>query len=155
LHPMGAQQPSLQQRDHPMHARQQLRRGLLLPAQKRDLMNVATLLQRLVSQPSVGMDHAARFDRLFHKANQTAGRSVHNPPPLAVFLGRRHNQLLVRGLPTANTLFQPAQVGFVHFHNFPRVVLAPVSPWPDAVCGASPKRFCSCPSPKHAAIPKR
>jgi hypothetical protein len=29
---MGAQQPSLQQRDHAMHARQQLRRGFLLPA---------------------------------------------------------------------------------------------------------------------------
>src|SRR5271157_465539 len=29
---MGAEQPSLQQRDHAMHARQQLRRGFLLPA---------------------------------------------------------------------------------------------------------------------------
>src|ERR1035438_1282248 len=29
---MGAEQPSLQQRDHALHARQQLRRGFLLPA---------------------------------------------------------------------------------------------------------------------------
>jgi hypothetical protein len=85
-------------------------------------MQIAARLQRLVSQPSVGMDHAAGFHRLFDKANQTTGRSVWNPPhanppdPFAVFLSRHHNQRLVLRLPTANTLFQAAQVSFVRFH---------------------------------------
>src|SRR3974390_3881375 len=47
----------------------------------------------------------------------------------------------------------PARPGrFRPLPRFPRVVPAPVSPWPDAICGASPKRFCSCPSPKPAAV---
>src|SRR6516165_1185152 len=46
---MRAEQPSLQQRDHAVYARQQLRRGFLLPAQKRDLVNVAARLQGFIS----------------------------------------------------------------------------------------------------------
>jgi len=86
-------------------------------------MNVAAPLQWLISQPPVGVDHASGFNRLLHEGNQAVGRSVRNAPhpnppnPFAVLLCRHCNQRLALGLPTARTLFQPSQIGFVHLHD--------------------------------------
>ena len=43
---------------------------------KLDLKVVTLLLQRLVLQPAVRVEHAARLDRVLDEGNQTGGRGV-------------------------------------------------------------------------------
>src|SRR5207253_4265593 len=85
-------------------------------------MPVAVLLQGLVSQPPVGVDHTSRFHRILDEGNQTLGRGVGNllqanaSDTSSIFLSRNYNQGFLFGLPTSHAFLQSAQVGFIDLH---------------------------------------
>ena len=56
---MSSQNPALQQRRDPVHARHQFRRGFLLALQEGYFMRVASPSERIVVDPPVGMHGAA------------------------------------------------------------------------------------------------
>src|SRR5438874_7930829 len=96
-------------------------------------MPVAVLLQGLVSQPPVGVDHTSRFHRILDEGNQTLGRGVGNllqanaSDTSSIFLSRNYNQGFLFGLPTSHAFLQSAQVGFIDLH-YPG---QPITPRPD------------------------
>src|SRR5450759_3091991 len=97
---VGSHQPTFEQGDREVNPRHQLRWSLLLSLEKRDLVLVAFALQGQISQPAVGMDDAARFNRVLHKGHQACSRSVYNvahpnpTDPGSIFLSGNDNQCL-------------------------------------------------------------
>ena len=83
-----------------------------MPLQVAHLVAIAVAFERFVSQPTVGMDHAAGFDRLADEGHQAVpggvGNGAYPNPPDAgtIFLGRYYNQRLSVGLATAHALLQ-------------------------------------------------
>src|SRR5579863_7234294 len=86
-------------------------------------MPVTFLLQRLVAQPAVRVDHTAGLNRLFDERHQTGSRSIGNvaqtnaPNSLSILLSGNDNQGLHFHLTPPQTFFQSAQVSFVDFHG--------------------------------------
>ena len=95
-------------------------------------MDVPFLFQRFVSQPAVGVHHAARLDRFLDKGDQARCRGIRHTPHTdapdasAVFLRVDDNQCLALGLTAPNALFHSAQIHFVDFHR----TLQLLPPWP-------------------------
>ena len=75
---MRAQQPTLEQRNDPMHPRQQMLsvRGLMLL----DVAVVNVAFQFAVSLQAVGHNRAARFDGLDNKTMQRGSIGIENVP---------------------------------------------------------------------------
>jgi len=71
-----SQQPPFEQRHDQMDPRQH--RALLfgMIGDKRDAMSVPVSLHAVVTEPAVGMDHAARLNDLVDKALQTVSRGI-------------------------------------------------------------------------------
>ena len=157
---MGAEEPPLEQRDHPVDPWQQFGGERVVASQVGDSMTIAVGLQTVVPVSPVGVNVRAWLDRLVHEAQETVGRPVRNPshanPPdtAAHFLGRHDNHGLVRRRPPVGPA-QPANEAFVDFHIACQPDRAPAQPWPDAVCAAMPRRSDSSPSPAPAATPAR
>src|SRR3989475_2807180 len=130
---MGPDQPPFEQRYHKVNPGHQFGRRFLLAAKESNRMSVALLVQRLVSEPPVRVDHAAGFHRVLDEGNQTLGRGIGNRPQTnasdtpPLFLSRHHNQGFLFGLPTAHTFLQSAQVGFIYLHAAGQ----PIPPRPD------------------------
>ena len=84
-------------------------------------MPVVTL-QRLVSEPAAGVDHAPRFHPILDEGNQTPGQGVRNllpakaPDTSSIFLSRNDNEGFLLGLPTSHAFLRSAQVGFIDLH---------------------------------------
>ena len=104
---MSAQQPTLEQRNNPMHPRQQMlgvRRLVFL-----DLAVVNITFQFAVSLQAVGHHRAARFDGLDNKAMQRGSVGIGNVPQpdaadaFSVGLGGNDNQGLFDRLAATNS----------------------------------------------------
>ena len=86
-------------------------------------MIVTFASHRLVAQPAVGVDDAARLDRILHKRHQALRRGVDDSPhpnstdTRSIFLSRNDNQCFALGLASANALLQAAQVGLVYLDS--------------------------------------
>src|SRR5215471_20159337 len=110
-------------------------------------MPVALLLQRLVSEPTVGVDHASRFHRILDEGNQTPGRGVGNPlqanaaDTSSIFLSRNHNQGFLFGSPTAHPFLQSTQIGFIDFHCAGQPITARPDHRPTELVKPSPSLF--------------
>src|SRR5579859_7302421 len=106
-----------------MNPGHQLGRRFLPTTKVSNGMLVARLLQRLVSKPTVGVDHASRFHRILDEGNQTPGRGIGNSPQAdasdtaSLFLSRNYNQGFLFGFATSHAFLQPAQKGFIDFHG--------------------------------------
>src|ERR1700684_1911283 len=86
-------------------------------------MLVTLPFQRVVAQPSVGVDDATRFDRLLYKGNQALGGSIDNlahpnpPDSRPILLRSNNNQGLFQVQPTRKSFLQAADITFVHLHS--------------------------------------
>src|SRR5215472_2570429 len=106
-----------------MNPGHQLGRRFLPTTKVRNGMPVALLLQRLVSKPTVGVDHASRFHRILDEGNKTPGRGIGNSPQAdasdtaSLLLSRNYNQGFLFRSATSHAFLQPAQKGFIDFHG--------------------------------------
>jgi hypothetical protein len=118
---MRANQPTLEQRNNPMHSRQQmLNIGRLMLL---DLAVVHITFQFAVSLQAIGYDRAARFDGLVNESMQSRPVRVGNMPQpdatdaLAIGFSRHDNQSLGDGLAASNPRFFSAPIGLIHFNH--------------------------------------
>src|SRR6516225_5648262 len=130
-----------------MNPRHQLGRSFVLATKRSNGMPVAFLLQRLVSEPTVGVDHASRFHRILDEGNQTPGRGVGNPlqanaaDTSSIFLSRNPNQGFLFGSPTAHAFLQSAQIGFIDLHCPGQPITARPDHRPTELVKPSPSLF--------------
>ena len=109
---MRTQYPALQQRHHAMNAGEQFRGPRRLPVQVAHLVAIAVAFEWPVTQPTVGVDHAAGFDRLANEGHQAVPGGVRNrahpnsSDACAIFLGRYCNQRFRVGLAAPHALLQ-------------------------------------------------
>ena len=157
---MRAEEPTLEQGDHAVHARQEFGRQLVLPSQRRDLMAIAVCFQPVVPVPPVGMDHAAWLDRLRHKSLKAVrgriGDSVHPDP-----LDAAPTSAVATTISAFFAVDRPRERRPGHPRNFRRPPLAPTTdrgpagPSRGAACAATPRRSRSFPAPIGAGAPRR
>src|SRR5450755_1442737 len=155
-----AQDPALQQRRYPVDPRHQLRGRLLLAFQKSDLVSIAVLFERNVTQPSVCVHRATGFNGLLRKPDQALRGRVWNPfhsnpsDPWPIFLCRDYNQGLAFRLSASLSLFQAAQIRFIHFHPPTQTIPA----WPHhrspQLVQPRPGRLVAA-QPQHSLQPQR
>jgi len=128
---MGAQQPSLQQRRHPVAGGQQV--GSNIGIYTHDFMSVAEAIQFVVSLPSIGTNHTARCHRLLDSWFQTCSRSVRyslkpNPANVVFFhLCRYYHKCLTLGSTTTFPRLLPANVSLINLDR----TREPISSGPD------------------------
>ena len=120
---MRPEQPALQERDDPMHPWQQLGRGLLPAFQERDAVPIAVLLQSVIAEEPVGVEHAARRHRLLDERLEAVGCRVGDPThanpadTLAVFFTSHSNQSLFLGLASTDAFLDAADEGLIDFDH--------------------------------------
>lgn len=91
------------------------------PFQKRDVVAVTVASHRLVAQPTVGVNNAARLHRSLFKTHQARRRAVQDSAhpnatdTRSIFLSRHYNQCLASSLAAANTFLQGAEVRLIYF----------------------------------------
>src|SRR3954447_7659359 len=116
-----AHQPPLEEGDHSMNSRHQFRWRFLVPFQKCDVVAVTFASHRLVAQPSVGVNDAARLHRNLYKTHQACRRGVPDSAhpnatdTRSIFLSRHYNQCFAFSLAAANTFLQAAEVRLIYF----------------------------------------
>ena len=117
-------------------------------------------LDTFVAVPAIGVDFAARFDRVVDERLQSLGgaigNSAHPDPtnPAAHFFGRNHDQRFPsRSSARARRRARPR--AFRRPRRVPRADRGPASPWRAAVCAATPTPSDSCRAPTPAAAPTR
>ncbi len=103
-----------------MNTRQKIGRRFLPLPKDGDLMNIPFHFNSRVTLPAVGMNNAPRLNGLSHKGMQTLRRGIRNPfhpnspdSPSNLFCSNHYQRLFLH-LPPTDTLFQAAQIGFVH-----------------------------------------
>ena len=95
---MRAEQPSFEQRDHPVDSREQLGGQGVLAAQIRHAVAIPVGFQPGIAIPAVGVHGAAGFDGLGDKGLQRLGPAIGNAPhpdaanASAPLLGRHNDQ---------------------------------------------------------------
>src|SRR5277367_5473688 len=103
-----------------MNPRHQLRRGLLLAPQNRNLVIVAGGSRRQVAEPTIGVDGASRLNGFPQKRQQTFRRCVldtphpDSPDPWPILLRGDYNQRLASCVPSARALVDCADIGLVY-----------------------------------------
>ena len=125
---VGAQQPALGQRDHPMHRRQE-RARILAAGSGRPLatsgMDIAELLEPAVARPAIGDHRRARRNVICHEGVQRGGRRIgqrQHPAPADAFRrldlhGDAGQHLLAPGSTAGQSRLLTADVGLIHLHH--------------------------------------
>ena len=119
---VGAEKPSLEQRGHPVDARQQRVRVLAAAPDDQPAMAVARLWQDEVGRQAVGNDEGAGSDRPTDERQDARGGRVQNAPeanptcPSATHLCRDHDQGFLADVPTAAAFLDAPDEGFIHLH---------------------------------------
>src|ERR1051326_5345500 len=127
---VGSHQPALNKSYDTMNPRHQIRCRLLFPAQEGHIVAIAIALQREVSEPTVCVDDAARFDRVPYERHQAFRRSIddlahaNSTDARPILLSGNHHQRFVQVEPTWESFFQTTEVAFVDFDKALVVVAA-------------------------------
>ena len=158
---MRSQQPSFQQRGHPMNPRQQFGRSRGIQAsQHGHLMNAAEDRQSRVAVPSIGMDLSAWHHRRLDKSLERRG-GEHQPR--APCESAPYPCRLLRRRSTTNALWSaprprlPSAKPPCKFHPLPPCPTrhpAPGEPSRGATCATNSRRSGNRPTPKHVASPR-